>query len=64
MSESDPESTNRPLGAEAYAAIARVEGLQLTDAGRKRLESTKHLSRDERRAAVLRAYKASTRARK
>lgn len=64
MSKSDPKSYNRPLGAKAYAAIAEVEGLRLSDAGRKRLQKTKGLSQDERRAEVLRAYKTSKPTRK
>ncbi len=57
MKKSDPKNYNKPLGAKAYAAIAEVEGLRLSPEGRRRLESTKHLSQDERRAEVLRAYK-------
>jgi hypothetical protein len=64
MSKSDSKSYNRPLGAKAYAAISEVEGVRLSDAGRKRLSGTKHLSQDERRAEVLRAYKTAKPTRK
>ncbi len=57
MKKVDPKHYNKPLGAKAYAAIAEVEGLRLSAEGRRRLERTKHLSQDERRAEVLRAYK-------
>lgn len=57
MKKSDSKHYTKPLGAKAYAAIAEVEGLRLSAEGRRRLERTKHLSQDERRAEVLRAYK-------
>lgn len=59
MSKSNSKRYNRPLGAKAYAAIAEVEGVRLSDAGRRRLAGSKHLSQDERRAEVLRAYKSA-----
>jgi hypothetical protein len=55
-------STIRPpapvLGADAFAAIAAVEGLRLKGASRKRIAALRGstLSPEERRAAVLRAY--------
>lgn len=61
MGKSDGKRYNKPLGAKAYAAIAEVEGLRLSKAGRLRLEKTKGLSQDQRRAEVLRAYKTAKR---
>jgi len=58
MSKRDSKTYNRPLGAKAYAAIAEVEGVRLTEAGRKRLAKTKNLPQEGRRAEILRAYKA------
>jgi hypothetical protein len=43
--------------AEAYAAIALVDGLRFTEESTRRLRHTQHLSQDERRAEVLRVYK-------
>jgi len=57
MKKSHPKSYNKPLGAEAYAAIALVDGLRLTEESTRRLRHTQHLSQDERRAEVLRVYK-------
>lgn len=64
MSNKSPKGQNRPLGAKAYAAIAAVEGLRLDEAGRKRLDKTKGLPGDQRRAEVLRAYKSGKSAKK
>ncbi len=57
MKKSHPKNYNKPLGAEAYAAIALVDGLRLTEESTRRLERTQHLPQDERRAEVLRVYK-------
>lgn len=50
---------SRVLGRQAFAAITAVEGLELSAASRRRLDSlTKSgLSADERRAEILRTYK-------
>ncbi len=42
------------LGARAFAAISAVEGLKLTKAGRKRVQSSAPI--EQRREEVLRAY--------
>lgn len=57
MKKCDPKRYNTALGADAYAAIALVDGLRLTAESARRLERTQHLPLDERRAEVLRAYK-------
>lgn len=46
------------LGRQAFAAITAVEGLKLSPASKRRLDSlgTSGLSAEERRAAVLRTY--------
>lgn len=48
----------RPLGRQAYAAMAAVEGLRLNKVSEDRLANLreKNLSPDERRAEVIRAY--------
>ena len=46
------ESTR--LGQRAFAAMSAVEGLKLTTAGRKRVQSRAPI--EQRRAEVLRAY--------
>lgn len=56
MKKADPKQYNKPLGAKAYAAMAEVEGLRLSAEGKRRLEKTKHMSPEQRRAEVLRAY--------
>jgi hypothetical protein len=50
------------LGAKAFAAISAVEGLQLGATSRKRLDQMRGagLSQDEKRALILRAYKATS----
>lgn len=55
---------NQSLGAKAYAAIAKVEGLSLSASSTKRLSQTKHLPPEQRRAEVLRAYTSSKPTRK
>jgi hypothetical protein len=51
-------ATGRILGAKAFAAITAVEGLKLSAAGKKRIETSKRrkMSYDERRAEIVRAY--------
>ena len=48
----------RVLGTKAFAAIAAVEGLRLSSASSRRLQTLRNagLSTDERRAEVLKAY--------
>jgi hypothetical protein len=58
MSKSKRDSKQRTLGGKAYAAMAKVEGLQLSKESAARLESSKGLSPAKRRAAVLAAYDA------
>lgn len=50
---------SRVLGRRAFAAITAVEGLELAPASRARLNrmAAEGLSRDERRDAVLRAWR-------
>lgn len=55
------KSTHRPakdrtLGTDTYASMAKVEGLKLSRESAERLERTKGLSPEKRRAEVLRAY--------
>lgn len=64
MSKSNRGSADRTLGGKAYAAMAKVEGLRLSNESASRLESTKGMSPKKRRAEVLRAYGASTTKRK
>lgn len=47
-------SSSRVLGSRVFAAISAVEGLKLTNEGRRRVEGEAPLER--RRADVLRAY--------
>ena len=54
----------RTLGGKAYASMAKVEGLRLSKESSARLERTKGLSPEKRRAEVLRAYGASAPKRK
>jgi hypothetical protein len=62
-------STSRPkrhvIGRRAFAAMAAVEGLQLSGESRKRLQRLRSsgLSAAERRAAILNAYRSQTRSR-
>ena len=53
---------DRVLGHKVFAAISAVEGLQLGIPSRKRLDKLKGagLSQEEKRAEVLRAYKATS----
>jgi hypothetical protein len=56
----------RPIiGRRAFAAIAAVEGLKLSGESRKRLRllRSSRLSPAERRAAILDAYRSTTRSR-
>jgi hypothetical protein len=56
MTKSNRGSQERTLGAKAYASMARVEGLRLSKESMARLENTKGLSPEKRRAEVLRTY--------
>jgi hypothetical protein len=61
MSSSSSKSgvaTSRLLGRQAFAAITAVEGLELSAASKRRLDSLRNsgLSADDRRAEVLRTY--------
>jgi len=56
MSKSNRGPQKRTLGAEAYASMAKVEGLRLSKESAARLERTKGLSPEKRQAEVLRAY--------
>ena len=49
------------LGAKAFAAITAVEGLKLNAESKARLSNlkAKGLNNDERRAEVIRAYRAA-----
>lgn len=51
-----PSAKDRILGGKAYASMAKVEGLKLGRDSVQRLERTKGLSPEKRRAEVLRAY--------
>jgi hypothetical protein len=51
-----PPAKERILGGKAYASMAKVEGLKLGRDSAQRLERTKGLSPEKRRAEVLRAY--------
>lgn len=64
MSKSNRSSQGRVLGAKAYASMAKVEGLRLSKESAARLERTKGMSPDKRRAEVLRAYGADAPKRK
>jgi hypothetical protein len=44
------------LGRKTFAAISAVEGLKLSPAGSRRMKKTGHLTPDQRRAEVIRAY--------
>ncbi len=56
MSKSNRGPEGRTLGSKAYASMAKVEGLRLSKESAARLERTKGMSQDKRRAAILRAY--------
>lgn len=58
MGKSKRYQEQRTLGTKAYAVMAKVEGLQLSKESAARLGSTKGLSPEKRRAAVLAAYAA------
>jgi hypothetical protein len=64
MSKANRGSSGRTLGGKAYASMAKVEGLRLSKESAGRLERTKGMSPEKRRAEVLRAYGASTSKRK
>lgn len=64
MSKSNRGPQERTLGAKAYASMAKVEGLRLSKESAARLERTKGLSPEKRRAEVLRAYGADAPKRK
>lgn len=53
----------RTLGRKAFAAITAVEGLRLSSESSKRLDALEaaDISEEERRAAVLKAYKGAKR---
>jgi hypothetical protein len=57
-SKKSPSPSSRVLGDKAFAAITAVEGLELSAASKRRLDTLKRsgLSADERRAEVLRTY--------
>lgn len=59
-----PPTKERVLGGKAYASMAKVEGLKLGRDSAQRLERTKGLSPEKRRAEVLRAYGADKSKRK
>lgn len=64
MTKSNREPQERTLGSEAYASMAKVEGLRLSKESAARLDRTKGLSPEKRRAEVLRAYGADVPKRK
>ena len=64
MTKSNRGQQERTLGAKAYASMAKVEGLRLSKESTARLERTKGLSPEKRRAEVLRAYGADATKRK
>jgi hypothetical protein len=53
-----PNSRDRVLGGQRFAAIAAVEGLKLSVAAKNRLATmhARKLTPNQRRAEVLRAY--------
>lgn len=61
MSKKTTPEKDRPrvLGRKAFEAIAAVEGLNLSEASRSRVSKllARDLSADQRRAAVVRAYR-------
>ncbi len=54
-------SSKSVIGTKAFAAITAVEGLKLSAASKTRLSNlkAKGLNNDERRAEVIRAYRAA-----
>lgn len=58
MGKKHPQPKHRSestlLGAQAFASISAVEGLKLTDAGRKRVQGGAPI--EQRRAQVLKVY--------
>jgi hypothetical protein len=54
-------SSKSVIGTKAFAAITAVEGLKLSAASKSRLSNlkAKGLNNDERRAEVIRAYRAT-----
>lgn len=54
-----PPAKERILGGKAYASMAKVEGLKLGRDSAQRLERTKGLGPDKRRAEVMRANSAA-----
>ncbi|MGQ0534221.1 MAG: hypothetical protein ACT4OF_16250 [Caulobacteraceae bacterium] len=56
MDKSNRSRKQATLGGKAYAAMASVEGLRLNKESAARLERTKGLTPEKRRAAVLAAY--------
>jgi len=53
-----PSASGHVLGQRTFAAIAAVEGIELSAASRKRLSDLKKrkLSADDQRSEVIRAY--------
>lgn len=67
MAKTSPSSTPKRhvIGSRAFAAMTAVEGLKLSGESRERLQKLQSsgLSAAERRAAVLKAYRSTARAR-
>jgi hypothetical protein len=53
-SASSSKDKSRTLGKRAFAAISAVEGLRMSNEGKRRVDS--NASIEQRRAEVLRAY--------
>jgi hypothetical protein len=64
LSKSNRGPQERTPGSKAYASMAKVEGLRLSKESAARLERTKGLTPEKRRAEVLRAYGADAPTRK
>ena len=64
MSKSNRSPQERALGGKAYVSIAKVEGLRLSKESAARLERSKGMSPDKRRAEVMKAYGAKAPKRK
>lgn len=64
MSKTNRSAEERTLGSKAYASIANVEGLRLGKESAARLECTRGMSPDKRRAEVIKAYGAKALKRK
>ncbi len=56
MGKANRDQKQRTLGGKAYAVMAEVEGLRLSKESAARLKSTKGMSPQKRRAAILAAY--------